>query len=221
MQTRNYECQDQHLCLLLFVLIQKVTKKINRAAGAESLNASPHKACARPLSFQANALEYRNLQKLKHALRYSLETKNLMTKSHIQLPEADHQDLIDLLSKGTLSARSYKRATALLALHQGQNIGSVCSLLGWSYPTVMRLRDLYQATGLACLADQPRSGRPPQLAGVQLAQITALSCSAPPEGYARWSLRLLADKAIKLGYCEHLSHTKVGEILKKTNYSLT
>jgi transposase len=144
-----------------------------------------------------------------------------MHKTHIQLSPTDHQHLKDQLSKGILPARSYKRATALLALHQGQTLKAVCHLLHWSYPTVMTLRDKYQSLGLACLQDKARSGRPLQLAGVQLAQITALACSTPPVGYARWSLRLLADKAVELAYVPHLSHTKVGSILKKTTSSLT
>ena len=144
-----------------------------------------------------------------------------MKKTHIQLSATDQQSLEAQLSKGILSARTYKRATALLALHQGQTLKAVCQLLHWTYPTVMSLRDKYQAIGLACLQDKARSGRPLQLAGVQLAQITALACSTPPSGYARWSLRLLADKAVELAYVPHLSHTKAGTILKKTTSSLT
>jgi hypothetical protein len=66
------------------------------------------------------------------------------------------------------------------------------------------------------LFDQPRSGRPPEIDGAQRAKVTALACSDPPAGYARWSLRLLADKAVELAYVEHISHTQVAEILKKT-----
>ena len=144
-----------------------------------------------------------------------------MQKSHIHLSSTDQQALTDLLSKGSLPARTYKRATALLALHQGQTIGAVCTLLDWSYPTVMRLRELYQGQGLAGLADKPRSGRPLEIDGLQRAQITALACSAPPAGYACWSLRLLADKAVELAYCEHLSYVQAGSILKKTSFSPT
>jgi hypothetical protein len=67
------------------------------------------------------------------------------------------------------------------------------------------------------LQDKPRTGRPVEIDGKQRAQVTALACSEPPEGYARWSLRLLADKVVQLEYCEHISHTEVAEILKKTN----
>jgi hypothetical protein len=67
------------------------------------------------------------------------------------------------------------------------------------------------------LADQPRPGRPIKISGEQRAKITALACSEPPEGYERWNLRLLANKVVELGYCEHISHTEVADILKKTN----
>jgi len=67
------------------------------------------------------------------------------------------------------------------------------------------------------LEDQPRPGRPIQITGDQRAKVTALACSEPPEGYARCNLRLLAGKAVELGYCEQISHTEVANILKKTN----
>ncbi|MBI1878203.1 MAG: helix-turn-helix domain-containing protein, partial [Chloroflexi bacterium] len=65
--------------------------------------------------------------------------------------------------------------------------------------------------------DKPRSGRPIEIDGRQRATITALACSTPPLGYGSWSLRLLADKAVELEYCEHISHSQVGDILKKTS----
>ena len=48
-----------------------------------------------------------------------------------------------------------------------------------------------------------------------------MACGEPPKGYAKWTLRLLADKSVKLGYIDSISHTQVGRILKKTNISLT
>jgi putative transposase len=71
----------------------------------------------------------------------------------------------------------------------------------------------------ARLAGSSRStplGRPIEIDGQQRYKITVLACSQPPEGYAQWSLRLLADKAIELGYVEVISHTEVRKILKKT-----
>ena len=71
------------------------------------------------------------------------------------------------------------------------------------------------------LFDKPRSGRPIEIDGQARAKVTALACSEPPEGHSHWDLRLLADKAVELGYCEHLSHTYAGSILKKTTSSPT
>ena len=65
--------------------------------------------------------------------------------------------------------------------------------------------------------DAPRSGRPIEIDGTQRAKITALACSDAPEGHARWSLRLLAEKAVESGLCEHASHSLVADVLKKTN----
>ncbi|MHC1732957.1 MAG: helix-turn-helix domain-containing protein [Bacteroidales bacterium] len=65
------------------------------------------------------------------------------------------------------------------------------------------------------LHDRPREGRPVEIDGNQRAKVTALACREPPEGYERWNLRLLADKMVELGYCEHISHTEVADISKK------
>ena len=84
-------------------------------------------------------------------------------------------------------------------------------------PTLSIWAAQYREKGLKMLEDQPRPGRSIKISGEQRAKITALACSKPPEGYARWHLRLLADKAVELGYCEAISHTEVASILKKTN----
>jgi transposase len=112
-----------------------------------------------------------------------------------------------------------KRALGLLALDQGATLTAVAQHQQVTIQTVGHWRDGYAAKGLACLQDAPRAGRPVRIDGVQRAQITALACSTPPPGHSQWSLRLLADKVVELDYCEAISHTYVGEILKKTNSS--
>jgi transposase len=104
-----------------------------------------------------------------------------------------------------------------LELDRGKTYTEVSETLQVTIPTLSGWAAKYLENGLDVLQDQPRSGRPIEIDGKQRAKITALACSTPPEGYAQWSLRLLADKAVELGYCEHLSHTEVGEVLKKTN----
>jgi hypothetical protein len=91
-----------------------------------------------------------------------------------------------------------------------------------SLPTIFNIKRRYLSESLdAALCDRPRSGKPYKIDGVARAKITALACSAAPAGHARWTLRLLADKAIELGFCESISHATVKEVLKKTVSSHT
>ncbi|KPV49131.1 transposase [Kouleothrix aurantiaca] len=140
-----------------------------------------------------------------------------MNKQHITLSDTDRSTLTNLLARGTLSAKTFKRATALLELDRGKTLVEVAATVQVSYPTVSSWRDKYITLGLRSLDDAPRSGRPIEIDGEQRAKITALACSDAPEGHARWSLRLLAEKAVESGLCEHVSHSLVGDVLKKTN----
>lgn len=140
-----------------------------------------------------------------------------MHKEHIKLSQADQDFLMSIVSRGQISARVFKRATALLELHRGKTLCAVAETLNVTYVSVAKWRDNYHSSGLQALADKPRKGRPVLIDGKGRAAITALACSTPPAGRARWTLRLLADKAVELGYCQSLSHTKARSILKKTN----
>lgn len=140
-----------------------------------------------------------------------------MNKQHVTLTDTDRRTLVELLAKGNLPVKTFKRATALLELDRGRTLSAVAATLNVGYTTVAAWRNGYQASGLHCLEDAPRSGRPIAVDGVQRAKITALACSDAPDGHARWSLRLLADKVVEAGFCETISHTLVGSILKKTH----
>lgn len=143
-----------------------------------------------------------------------------MKKQHVQLTETERETLETLIRKGTAKVRVIKRALGLLELDRGKTLEAAVESLGVSSNAVRDWRDKYKEVGLRCLYDEPRPGRPVEITGEQRAQITALACSEAPEGYARWSLRLLADKIVELGYCESISHTQVNKILKKTNSNL-
>jgi putative transposase len=142
-----------------------------------------------------------------------------MKKQHVHLTEADRTALEALVSKGTASVRTMKRALGLLALDQGATLSAVAEHQQVTIQTVGHWRDGYAAKGLACLEDAPRSGRPVQIDGGERAKVTALACSEPPCGHSRWSLRLLAEKTVELDEYEAMSHTYIGQILKKTNSS--
>jgi len=143
-----------------------------------------------------------------------------MKKEHIQLKPEETDLLTEMTNKGQITGRQYKRAIALLELNRGKTYRAVAETVGQGELTISRLAQRYRAEGLDCLNDKPRPGRASIYDGKQLAKITALACSTPPEGYGRWSLRLLAEKAVQLEYVDHISHEKVGRILKKTNLSL-
>lgn len=140
-----------------------------------------------------------------------------MQTKPFQLSPADRKHLVSLTAKGQLPARVFKRGTALLELHRGKTLRDISATVQVSYQSVANWRDNYQVAGLRSLEDKPRSGRPIVIDGKRRAKVTALACSAPPKGHARWTLRLLADKAVELGHCETLSHTQARRILKKTN----
>lgn len=140
-----------------------------------------------------------------------------MKKQHVILTDEHQTYLRQLLNKGSLSARTFKRATALLELHQGKTYQQVAQTLNTNYNTLSTWASKYNNTRqLRLLSDAHRSGRPIEIDGESRAKVTALACSQAPDGRSGWSLRLLANKAVELGYCEHLSHNQAGVILKKT-----
>jgi transposase len=90
----------------------------------------------------------------------------------------------------------------------------VASALSVGVATVFNVKRRYLSEGLAsALHDKPRSGKPTSIDGAARAKITALACSQAPEGHARWTLRLLADKAVELGMVSAISHNTVREAL--------
>jgi transposase len=144
------------------------------------------------------------------------------TPQLIKLSADELRSLKTSLTKGTTSARIRTRARILDLLHRQRAPVEISTVLGVGVATVFNIKRRYLAEGLhAALHDKPRSGQPCRIDGVARAKITALACSAAPTGHARWTLRLLADKAIELGFRESISHSTVQEVLKKTDSNHT
>lgn len=140
---------------------------------------------------------------------------------NFELTEEDRNFLNQFTDSGTARVRQIKRALVLLKLDQGLSVKQIIDDISVSSGMIYGLRRTYLQEGLkGSLYDKPRSGRPIQVLGTDRARITGLACSDAPEGHAKWTLRLLADKAVELGYVEKgdISHTHVGRILKKTNF---
>ena len=140
-----------------------------------------------------------------------------MKKLHVKLTDAHREELENLLRKGTSLARTFKRATALLELDKGQTYSATASVSNLSSLSLSKLAKRYKSIGLECLQDNPRPGRPVKITAEQRDKITVLACTTSPEGTSQWSLRLLADKVVELGYSSSISHSQVGSILKKAN----
>ena len=138
------------------------------------------------------------------------------------LSAADQAALVALTTKGRHPVRRVTRGRVLLRLAEGASGYTVAAELGLRVQTVYQLRQRYQQGGLAAALDErPRSGGPPRFDGKVRAQLTALACTPAPDGHSRWTLRLLADKAVELQLVEAISHETVSQVLKKTSYSPT
>jgi len=135
----------------------------------------------------------------------------------IQLSTAEQSSLKTFFRSGNSSNRQQTRARILDLLAKQTTPLEIARLLGCTVTTVYNVKRRFLAEGLdAALSERSRSGKPPTISGEARARITALACSAAPEGHARWTLRLLADKAVEQGFVETVSHQKVKQILKKT-----
>jgi len=135
----------------------------------------------------------------------------------IQLSNEERRSLKTLFSGGNGSNRQHNRARILDLLSKHTPPPEIARLLGCSVMTVYHIKRRFLAEGVeSALAEKPRSGKPVSISGEARARITALACSEAPTGHARWTLRLLADKAVEFGFVDSVSHNHVRQILKKT-----
>jgi transposase len=138
----------------------------------------------------------------------------------VTLTEAERRTLWELIKKGTLAARKLARAHILLLADEGQSDEAIAGALHVGRATVGRVRQRFVEEGVeAALSERPRPGKTPLLDAKQEAYVIATVCSSPPEGRARWSLRLLADEVVRLSIVDGISHETVRRTLKKTSSS--
>ncbi len=136
-------------------------------------------------------------------------------KYHIKLSDEERQQLLALIRKGIHPTRRITRARILLLANEEHKPKNIATYLHCSYPTVANICKRYCTEGLGtAISEKPRPGAPRKLNGRFEAKVTAVACSSPPEGYSRWTLRLLADRLVELGFTESISHTQVGHILE-------
>jgi transposase len=142
-----------------------------------------------------------------------------MNKKHvIKLKDEERKKLSELICKGSAKVRKLKRCQILLLSDEGKSDVEIAQAIKVSMGTVGNIRRRYATDGLeSALNENRRPGAPKKYKGLESAKITALACSTPPEGHSRWTLRLLADKAVALELVSEISYMSVDRILKKTN----
>ncbi len=144
----------------------------------------------------------------------------------VTMTKAERGMLEELIGTGKAAARKLTHARILLKADQscngpGWQDKQISEALEVSVSTVERVRRQFIEEGLEAALHRRNAVRLRQrkIDGVQEAQLIALACSKPPQGRARWSLRLLADKLVALEHIDSVSHETVRQVLKKTNSS--
>lgn len=127
---------------------------------------------------------------------------------HVKLTSEERNELEALTRKGEVQVRVYRRARILLLADEGFKDAEIMTRTGSSRATVTRIRERYAHEGVrGAVAEKPRSGRPSIFSGATRAKITALACSAAPEGRSRWDLRL-CTRPTRAGLVPVLGRTK-------------
>jgi len=159
-----------------------------------------------------------------------MAAKDVAVKKYVvKLNEAERSHLQALINKGKSPAKRLLKARILLkadASEAGEawSDGQIVKALDTNMSMVTRVRQQLVEEGLEAVLSRKQRTRPaitPIFDGEKEARLTALACSTPPEGHARWTLRLLEDKVVELGIVERASDNTIGRVLKKTRYSLT
>lgn len=147
-----------------------------------------------------------------------------MVHYKVTLTKKEREELKAIVNKGKHTSQQYRNACILLNCDDGkygQKISNdqIAQVLQITSKTVERLKQRFVEKGFeSCLDRKPYPAKQKIIAdGDFEAHLIAISCSKSPDGYARWSLRMLADKMVELKYTETVSHETVRQVLKKTN----
>jgi hypothetical protein len=153
---------------------------------------------------------------------YELEVR-MPKLYHVTLTEAERKQLLELQRRGKCSALRQAHARVLLQADESQDglcrsDAEIHDALGVAVSTIARVRQRFVEDGLeAALERKPTTRQYERLIdGKAEAHLIALACSDPPEGQARWTLRLLANKMVVLEHCDRVSKETVRRTLKKT-----
>ena len=150
-------------------------------------------------------------------------------KYSVILTDSERLELTDLITKGSATAKMIMHANILLEADEGigkrrRREQEIAKLFHVNKQTVHTIRKTYATKGLAAAIGRKRRDSPPinpRITGDVEARIIAIGCGTPPEGFAKWTVRLLADKAIELQIIDSISYVSVHRLLKKTSSNRT
>ena len=144
----------------------------------------------------------------------------------IKLTKTEVEELMSIINKGLHTSQTFRTAYILLNCDEGMYSEKVTNeqiskVLKIGMRTIDRVKKKFIEEGFEASLERRPTTRvyETKTDGDVEAKLVTLCCSEPPKGYAKWSLRLLADKMVELNYVESISHVTVGSILKKTNLS--
>jgi hypothetical protein len=146
----------------------------------------------------------------------------------IKLSKFEVEELDKVISKGSHSSHAFRAAYILLNCDKGEfstnteiKNADICKILRIGERTIDRVKKKFIEEGFDSVLERRASVQnyTKKVDGDLEAKLVTLCCSEPPEGFAKWSLRLLADKMVELKYVDYISHVTVGEVLKKTSLS--
>jgi transposase len=137
-------------------------------------------------------------------------------KYRVALSTEERITLEPLLRRGKAGTRKLTRARILLKADAGLRDEAIAAALHVGTATVGRTRQRFVEENLGALDEHTRPGARRKLTGKQAAHVIAVACSPAPEGHARWTLRLLSDKIVALGFADTMAHETVRQVLKKT-----
>jgi transposase len=146
----------------------------------------------------------------------------------VTLTQEEREELESLTKRGKIHAKRFVQARALLLCDAGDNgpawkVEDVAEALGITSRTIEHLKKRFVESGLEAAMERKSRDKPPRdikFDGAFEARLIALACTDAPEGRTRWTVRLLADKAVELNFAESVSPMSVQRTLKKTNLSL-
>jgi hypothetical protein len=140
----------------------------------------------------------------------------------VELSEEEREMLTKIVKTGKSPAKAIMRSNILLSTADNRKpkvaIREVAEIFDVSPTTVNNIRKSYAEMGMDGTIKRKKRETPPiarKVTGDVEAKIIALSCMKPPEGYCRWSIRLLRDKVVELGYIDTIGRTTVNDVLKK------